>query len=68
MDITKIENESSFVRDNKSKAILNINNESLKAYKNRKKNIIKRQEDIDDLKQEVKEIKTMLSQLLQEKT
>lgn len=64
MNTIKIQNEPSFVRDNYSKAILNTNNEELKAYKKRKHNTTSIQKEICTLKKEVQDLKMLLSNLI----
>lgn len=61
---SKIEGEPALVRDEKTKAILNVDNESLKAYKKRRELMMQQQEEIQTLKADVKEMKLMLKQLL----
>ena len=62
-DIINIEGERDLVRDRNSKALLNTNNESLKAYKikrNANLKIIEYENDINTLKSEISEIRTGL--------
>ena len=61
--IINIEGERDLVRDRNSKALLNTNNESLKAYKikrNANLKIIEYENDINTLKSEISEIRTVL--------
>ena len=62
-----IEGERDLVRDRNSKALLNTNNESLKAYKikrNANLKIIEYENDINTLKTELVEIKKTLEILV----
>ena len=61
--IINIEGEKDLVRDRNSKALLNTNNESLKAYKikrNANLKIIEYENDINTLKTEIVEIRKTL--------
>lgn len=57
--------EKDFVRDTSTKAILNTNRDDLLAYKNRKKIQREKEDEINDLKKDVAEIKNMLKLLLE---
>lgn len=64
----KVEDHPGLVRDSKSKAIINIDNNAYKEYQSKKvlqNKVINITDEIDDLKQSVNEIKTLLSQILQ---
>ena len=65
--IINIEGERDLVRDRNSKALLNTNNESLKAYKikrNANLKIVEYENDINTLKTELVEIKKTLELLV----
>ena len=65
--IINIEGERDLVRDRNSKALLNTNNESLKAYKikrNANLKIIEYENDINTLKTEIVEIRKTLEILV----
>lgn len=65
--IINIEGEKDLVRDRNSKALLNINLESLKAYKikrNANLKIVEYENDINTLKTELVEIKKTLELLV----
>ena len=65
--IINIEGERDLVRDRNSKALLNTNNESLKAYKikrNANLKIIEYENDINTLKTEIVEIRKPLEILV----
>jgi len=56
------ETEDSFVRDNNNTGcVLNTDNNALKAYKLKKQ----KNKEIDNIKEEVKDIKNMLSLILE---
>lgn len=64
----KVEDFPNLVRDSKSKAIINVDEASYNKYKNEKllqNKVINITEEINDLKQSVNEIKSLLSQILQ---
>ena len=65
--IINIEGERDLVRDRNSKALLNTNNESLKAYKikrNANLKIVEYENDINTLKTEIVEIRKTLEILV----
>ena len=65
--LINIEGERDLVRDRNSKALLNTNNESLKAYKikrNANLKILEYENDINTLKTELVEIKKTLELLV----
>lgn len=65
--LINIEGERDLVRDRKSKALLNTNNESLKAYKikrNANNKILEYENDINTLKTEIVEIRKTLELLV----
>ena len=65
--IINIEGERDLVRDRNSKALLNTNNESLKAYKikrNANLKILEYENDINTLKTEIVEIRKTLEILV----
>ena len=56
--------ETQYVRDVNSKAILNTNRNALENYKKAKKRKQAEIDDINNMKQEISEIKEILQQLL----
>ena len=65
--LINIEGERDLVRDRNSKALLNTNNESLKAYKikrNANNKILEYENDINTLKTEIVEIRKTLELLV----
>jgi hypothetical protein len=66
----KIDNYSQFQKDSESKAILNVDKNALNAYKAQRKNIKKALDvnaEIENLKQDMVEIKSLLHQLINNK-
>jgi hypothetical protein len=63
MKTVKVE-ETQYVRDVNSKAILNTNLKALENYKIEKKRKQAEMDDINNMKQEISEIKEILQQLL----
>jgi hypothetical protein len=66
----KLKNISGFIKDTESKAIINVDTSSLIAYKKRReyhRTLETQVEQINILKNEVSEIKTMLIQVLDKK-
>jgi hypothetical protein len=66
----KIDNYSQFQKDSESKAILNVDKNALNAYKAQRKNIKKALDvnaEIENLKQDMVEIKSLLVQLINNK-
>jgi len=59
-----VKDDNSFVRDPHNNAILNVDNESLVAYKMRKKANVQLRNDVEDLKCDMQEIKNMLIKIL----
>jgi hypothetical protein len=63
----KIESYSQFQKDSESKAILNVDKNALSAYKAHRTNIKKAMDvsnEIENLKLDVQEIKSLLHQLI----
>jgi hypothetical protein len=68
MKIAKVKDAPGFVRDMDNKAIINTNESALIAYKKKRQKAQELNQSIDDinmLKNDVKEIKQLLVQLLQ---
>jgi hypothetical protein len=63
----KVENHDNLVRDTQTKAVLNTDMTSLQAYKQRREELRKRDNDFDSLKNEVSELKDIVQKLLAEK-
>jgi len=60
----KIEGENSFIKDATNGALINTDNQALLAYRKNKKARTKTENDIENLKNEMSEIKQMLLKLL----
>ena len=63
-DYTPVEDNADLVRDNYSKAIINTDTDAYNAYMLKKKTKLKEKEEINNLKQEVSEIKDLLTKLV----
>ena len=61
----KIEGHSSLVRDTSTGAILNINKDEISAARKRKLERKQKEEEFEELKNEVGEIKNMLNQIIE---
>ena len=61
----KVKGETNLVRDNDSGAILNINHSELENARKRKALRRQQNEDINNLKKEVSDIKNMLTQIIE---
>ena len=61
----KVEGEPGFVRDQNTGAILNTNRIEIQQAKARKKARLQQQNELDNLKQDVGEMKIMLSKILE---
>ena len=59
-----VKDNPSLVKDTKSKLVLNVNNEALQTYKTKRNAILNNKKDIEDLRNEVSEIKNMLGEIL----
>jgi hypothetical protein len=63
----KVIDNNDFIRDDKTKALINTNAEALHRHRIQKQKMIEDQklrEDVDDLKQNMNEIKSMLAELI----
>ena len=60
-----VSGENSLVRDKESGAILNTNRSEIHQAKERKKARLQQQNELDDLKQDVSDMKIMLSKILE---
>ena len=61
----KVEGEPGFVRDQDTGAILNTNKSEIQQAKARKKARLEQQNELDNLKQDVSDMKIMLSKILE---
>ena len=65
MSYVKIEGHRGFVRDKKSGAIINTNKEEIEAAKKRKADRLNKDKELSDLKDEVSDIKKMLTKIVE---
>tara|TARA_B100000287_G_scaffold335594_1_gene321134 strand:- start:148 stop:372 length:225 start_codon:yes stop_codon:yes gene_type:complete len=63
----KVEGHNDLVRDRNSGAILNINRTAMTAARERKKLFNDRQQEIEDIKKDVSDIKNILMKLVEDK-
>jgi len=63
----KVEGHNDLVRDRSSGAILNINSNAMTAARERKKLFNDRQEEIENIKKDVSDIKNILLKLVEDK-
>lgn len=60
----KVENDASFIRDMQNSAIINVDNQALQAYRVKRNASKKLINDVEALKSEMAEIKTLLHELI----
>ncbi len=65
MSFTKVEGHRDLVRDNSSGAILNINKDEISAARKRKLERRQKEKEFEDLKNEVSDIKNMLTKIIE---
>ena len=65
MNYVKIDGHSGYVRDKGSGAVLNTNKAEIEAARKRKLERKSKEIDIDDLKNEVSDIKQMLTKIIE---
>ena len=66
MSVIKVKNNPGLVKDNKTKAILSVDNDGLKAYKQQRERIRQNNgmlDDINNIKQELIELRGILKQI-----
>lgn len=66
--IVPIENQEDLVRDNESGAVLNTNLNSLQRYRAKRDKDRKMREEFNRMKDDMSEIKSLLAQLVRDKT
>jgi len=66
-DFIQVEGEQGLVRDPNSGAILNINRDQQEAARDRLRRFKMKEQELQDLKNDVGELKSLLMQLLEEK-
>jgi uncharacterized protein YpuA (DUF1002 family) len=67
MNYTKVELERDFVRDTSTNAVLNINKDEISAARKRKLLRKQKEQEFDNLKNDVTEMKSMLQKLIEGK-
>ena len=65
MTYLKIEGHEGYVKNIKNGVVLNVNNEEIEAAKKRKALRKQQEEDINNLKNEVSDIKNMLGKIIE---
>ena len=65
MNYVKIEGHNGYVRDKKSGAVLNTNKSEIEAAKKRKQQRATKEQQLDNLKNEVSDIKIMLTKIIE---
>ena len=65
MNYVKIEGHNGYVRDKKSGAVLNLNKSEIEAAKKRKQQRATKEKELDNLKNEVSDIKIMLTKIIE---
>tara|TARA_B100000941_G_C28345658_1_gene469072 strand:+ start:525 stop:734 length:210 start_codon:yes stop_codon:yes gene_type:complete len=65
MNYTKVELEKDFVRDTSTNAVLNINKDEINAARKRKLERRQKEKEFEDLKNEVGDIKNMLTKIIE---
>ena len=67
MDYTKIKDSEDLVKDNNSGAILSINNDALRAYRQARTNNMRMHEKVNQMENDISEIKSLLNELVKGK-
>ncbi len=67
MDYTKIKDSEDLVKDNNSGAILNINNDALRAYRQAREKNMRMHEKVNQMENDISEIKSLLNELVKGK-
>jgi hypothetical protein len=62
--IVKIEGDETLIRDEKTNAVLNTDMSALQQYRERRNKEMQLRNDVEDLKQDMSEIKNLLRQLV----
>jgi len=65
MSYVKIKDNEDLVRDQNSSAVLNVDTDALSKYKMRREQQRKKDREIEDLKRDVSEIKSLLLQMIE---
>ncbi len=67
MDYTKIKDSEDLVKDKNSGAILNINNDALRAYRQAREKNMRMHEKVNQMENDISEIKSLLNELVKGK-
>ena len=67
MNYTKVKDSEDLVKDNNSGAILNINNDALRAYRQAREKNMRMHEKVNQMENEISEIKSLLNELVKGK-
>ncbi len=65
MNYVKVEGHKGYIRDKSSGAILNTNKEEIEAARKRKAERLSKDRELSDLKDEVSDIKKMLTKIVE---
>ena len=65
MNYIKVEGHTNLIRDNNSGAVLNINKNEISAARKRKLERRQKEQEFEDLKNEVGDIKNMLTKIIE---
>ena len=67
MNYTKVKDSEDLVKDNNSGAILNINNDALRAYRQAREKNMRMHEKLNQMENDISEIKSLLNELVKGK-
>ena len=65
MDYLKVKGHENLVRDKDTNVVININRSEIEQAKKRKAERIKKEQELNNLKNEVSEIKSMLTKVIE---
>lgn len=63
----KVKDKPHLVRDKKSNAILNVDDAAFNKYKKEREEILRKNQEHEQMKSDISEIKTLLTKLLEQK-
>ena len=67
MNYTKVKDSEDLVKDNNSGAILNINNDALRAYRQAREKNMRMHEKVNQMENDISDIKSLLNELVKGK-
>ena len=67
MNYTKVKDSEDLVKDNNSGAILNINNDALRAYRQAREKNMRMHEKVNQMENDISEIKSLVNELVKGK-